>query len=244
MKYNKRQSEQSEKNFDNFDEFAQDYRSIHNKNIKISGADSDYFSEYKIVELLQHESHFAPIKILDFGCGDGNSVVYLKKHFPHSSVFGVDVSEKSILLAQSKKISSTEFLHFNGSSLPFENNSFDVVFSSMVFHHIEHQLHLDIINEISRVLKPNGRFYNFEHNPLNPLTQKIVKECEFDKDARLLSPKYHKALITKSDLQLKEVRFTLFFPRHKLFNMLLPLEKRLSKFTFGAQYYIIALKDS
>lgn len=244
MKSSKKQTEPSEKNFDNFDEFAQDYRSIHNKNIKISGANSDYFSEYKITELLQHESSSTPIKILDFGCGDGNSVVYLRKYFPEATISGVDVSEKSIAIAQSKQIPSTGFYSFNGLSLPFQDNSYDVVFCSMVFHHIEHHLHLAILNEINRVLKPNGRFYNFEHNPLNPLTQKVVKECDFDKDARLLSPKYHKFLITKSQLVLKDLRFTLFFPRHQLFKKFLPLEKKLSKFFIGAQYYVIAQKNA
>ena len=38
--------------------------------------------------------------------------------------------------------------------LPFDNNSFDVVTMIAVLEHLEHPI--EIMNEISRVLKPNG----------------------------------------------------------------------------------------
>lgn len=39
-----------------FDEYAEDYRTIHTKNIqKVSGQDSDYFREYKIRELFDQK---------------------------------------------------------------------------------------------------------------------------------------------------------------------------------------------
>ena len=41
----------SKKAFDDFDDFAADYRQIHNESIKISGTDSDYFSEQKVEEV-------------------------------------------------------------------------------------------------------------------------------------------------------------------------------------------------
>ena len=112
----------------------------------------------------------------------------------------------------------------------------------MVFHHIEHSLHLGILKEIYRVLKKRGRFYNFEHNPNNPLTRKVVKECPFDEDAVLLKPSYHKTIIGKSDLNLEKLSYTLFFPRHKFFKLFLPIEKLLSCCPIGAQYYIKATK--
>ena len=37
----------AERSFDDFDAYAKDYRSIHTKNIKMSGADSFYFAEMK-----------------------------------------------------------------------------------------------------------------------------------------------------------------------------------------------------
>lgn len=232
----------NKREFDNFDEFATDYRKTHDDSIKLSGADSDYFSEYKIVELLKHEKSEEEIKILDFGCGDGNTVLFIRKHFPKATIFGIDVSEKSIDEAKAKQIHNTDFLAFNGNKIPFKDQEFDVVFTSMVFHHIEHKLHPSILNEIYRVLKKSGRFYNFEHNPINPFTVKVVNECPFDEDAVLLKPSYHKKIIKKSALQLDKIKFTIFFPRHKLFKPFLPLENLLSWCPIGAQYYIKAVK--
>lgn len=231
-----------QRNFDNFDEFAKDYRHTHDQSVKLSGAGSDYFSEYKIVELMRHENSQANLTILDFGCGDGNSSLFIRKHFLNSAIKGIDVSEKSIEEARKKHIENAEFQAFNGTKFPFQDEEFDVVFTSMVFHHIEHHLHESILKEIYRVLKPGGRFYNFEHNPNNPLTRKVVRECPFDEDAVLLKPAYHKGIIHKSPLKLEKVKYTLFFPRHKLFKPFLTLENLLSWCPIGAQYYIKAVK--
>jgi len=232
----------TERQFDNFDAHAKGYRDTHDKSVGLSGTDSDYFSEYKIVELLKFEDKEQPLKILDFGCGDGNSSLFIRKHFPNATIFGVDVSESSIKIATSKNIINSTFKAYNGTELPFDNNEFDIVFTSMVFHHIEHKLHHAILKDILRILKTGGRFYNFEHNPNNPLTRKVVKECEFDEDAVLLKPSYNKSITLQADFKVDKLNYTLFIPRHKIFKFMLGLEKMLSWCPIGAQYYIRAVK--
>tara|TARA_R110001592_G_scaffold156341_5_gene386763 strand:- start:2873 stop:3574 length:702 start_codon:yes stop_codon:yes gene_type:complete len=231
-----------EREFDNFDEFAKDYRGTHDKSIELSGADSDYFSEYKVVELLKFENTNDKMKVLDFGCGDGNSSKYIRKHFHNADIKGIDVSAQSIEEAELKNIKNANFLAFDGAKIPFEDNQFDFIFTSMVFHHIEHRLHDNILKEIKRVLKPKGRFYNFEHNPHNPLTRKVVNECPFDKDAVLLKPSYNRKITVASGLKIEQLNFTLFLPRHKLFKPFFRLEKLLTWCPIGAQYYIRAVK--
>lgn len=235
-------SESKKREFDNFDEFAKDYRDTHDKVVGISGADSDYFSEYKIVELLKYEDPTKELKILDFGCGDGNSSVFLRKHFPNAQITGIDVSEESVNIANEKKIVNAQFIPFKGDQIPFAENEFDLIFTSMVFHHIEHKLHENILKEITRTLKNKGRFYNFEHNPNNPLTRKVVQECEFDHDAVLLSPSYNKSITQNSGLHDIKLTYTLFFPRHVFFKPFLKLEKLLTWLPIGAQYYVRAIK--
>ena len=231
-----------DREFDNFDEFAENYRETHNKVVGMSGADSDYFSEYKIKELLKYEDTLKKMKILDFGCGDGNSSVYLKKYFPNALIYGIDVSTQSIALATEKNIPNSIFQAFDGTVIPFKEEEFDLVFTSMVFHHIEHKLHKQILSEIYRILKKEGRFYNFEHNPNNPLTRKVVRDCEFDEDAVLLKPSYNKKITDNSGLVIDKLSYTLFLPRHKLFKPFLGLEKLLTWCPIGAQYYIRAIK--
>jgi len=231
-----------EREFDNFDEHALNYRETHDKVVEISGADSDYFSEYKIIELLKFENPHKNLRILDFGCGDGNSSVFIRKHFPNANIFGIDISEESIRIAKEKKITNSNFNTFDGGIFPFKAEEFDIVFTSMVFHHIEYKLHQNVLQEIFRVLKNGGRFYNFEHNPNNPITRKVVRECEFDGDAVLLKPSYSKSITNNSGLKTEKLSYTLFFPRHKLFKIFLGLEKILTWCPIGAQYYIRAIK--
>ncbi len=226
----------------NFDKYASDYREIHDKSMKLTGANSDYFSEYKIIELIKHEKKLSKINILDFGCGDGNSLFYLREYFPNAYLTGVDISEKCLIKAINKGISNSRFVSFNGHTLPFNNNEFDVIFASMVFHHIDFDLHEKIMCEIKRVLNKDGRFYNFEHNPFNPITRKIVCNCEFDSDAKLLKPSYSKYLISNSGLKLQKLTYTMFLPRYRIFKFLYGFEKMLTWLPLGAQYYIKAIK--
>ena len=51
--------------FDNFDQFAESYREIHDVSIKYTGTNSEYFSEYKILELLKFEKSDTPLKVLE-----------------------------------------------------------------------------------------------------------------------------------------------------------------------------------
>jgi len=226
--------------FDEFDHFANEYRNIHNENLKLSGVGSDYFSEHKI-QILKSKENNAIKNFLDFGCGDGNSAVHFTKYFPGANYQGIDVSSQSIEVAREKNLINVNFQVFDGNKIPFEDNTFDVIFTACVFHHIDFTLHSNLIQEIYRVLKPGGKFYIFEHKPWNPVTQHMVNTCPFDEDAVLLNPIYTKKTLNKI-FKKSIINFILFFPRHKLFKLFIKLERLLTKIPFGGQYYVIATK--
>jgi ubiquinone/menaquinone biosynthesis C-methylase UbiE len=230
----------TERKFDEFDHFANDYREIHNQNLKLSGVSSDYFSEHKIQVIKNHEKEDT-LNFLDFGCGDGNSSQHFTNYFPNSTYSGIDISSESINVANSKSIKNTNFQTFDGISIPFPDNSFDVIFTACVFHHIDFKLHENLFSEIHRVLKPGGKFYIFEHNPWNPVTRHIVNTCPFDEDAVLLTPSYTKKTLNKI-FKNSITNYILFFPRHKLFTPFIKLEGLLEKIPLGGQYYTITQK--
>ncbi|RYF80104.1 MAG: class I SAM-dependent methyltransferase, partial [Chitinophagaceae bacterium] len=159
--------------FDDFDEFAMDYRAIHTANVQLSGADSFYFAEMKVKMLKAFESATS-LHVLDLGCGDGTTEVFMQQYFPSWLLKGIDVSAKSIESARNKALPSATFQWYDGTAIPAEENSMDIVFVAGVLHHVNYDLHLTILNEIKRVLKPGGRLYLFEHNPLNPVTKHLV----------------------------------------------------------------------
>jgi len=227
---------------DNFDRFAKDYNQVFSESVDVSGGDRDYFSEYKIIEVSQKENVSAKLRVLDLGCGDGNSVKYFSKYFPQSEFVGTDVSEASIEEARAKMVPRASFVPYNGETLPFADDSFDVVFTSMVFHHVNFDLHGGLLTEIYRILKKGGRFYIFEHNPLNPVTRKIVRECEFDNDAVLLPHSYTNRMLRTAGFVDSKVNFTLFLPRHRIFRWMHWTERLMTWLPLGAQYFFRSVK--
>lgn len=230
-----------DREFDNFDEFADDYRAVHTDCVKFSGTDSDFFSEQKVQEVRKLEDE-EQLRILDFGCGDGNSARFFEDYFPQSKYVGLDPSKKSLQVAESRKLARSTFTHFEGFSIPLDSNTFDVAFIACVLHHIEPKNHNEVLAEVHRVLKPGGRLYIFEHNPINPVTRYVVNNCPFDDDAILLGSRYLRR--TLLGLKFMEIRLTyiLFFPRQKLFQPLLRLERFLKRLPFGGQYFTRAIK--
>ena len=232
----------AERSFDDFDAYAKDYRSIHTNNIKIAGVDSFYFAEMKVKIITAFENNTV-LKILDVGCGDGATEIFMNKYFPSWNISAIDISVKSIEEAKSKNIKGSEFKIYDGKKIPFEDNSFDVIFMAGVLHHIDLSLHNGILQDINRVLKTKGRFYLFEHNPLNPVTRHLVNTCVFDKDAKLLKSGYTLQLLQKNNLNVQKKKFIIFFPRKGILSKFIFLEKYLQWLPLGGQYFIQSVKD-
>ena len=159
---------------------------------------------------------------------------------------GIDISEESINFAKKNygSLTNVSFQVYEGKKIPFENNTFDLVFMSCVMHHIKSDDHKSIIEECKRVLKDNGLIIIFEHNPNNPLTLKAVNTCPFDKDAVLLKSKQLKNLFVSCGLKDVLVRYTIFIPRKGILEKLTFIEKFLYWLPIGGQYYIVGKKQS
>lgn len=238
-----------------FDEFANDYRRIHTQNVKgVSGADSNFFTEYKIKEIADRNLLNEEPSVLDFGCGDGNSARYICTYFPNAKYCGIDVSANSIREA-AKTCSaayakgelprgSYRFLNYGGRRLPFEDNTFDMVYMACVMHHIIPYSRIAVVHECMRVLKPNGKLVIFEHNPLNPLTLRAVNTCPFDENAKLLTASELCHIIAKAGGRIDDKRYTFFVPRKGVLNKITGIEKNLSWCPFGGQYYVVAHKEN
>lgn len=225
-----------------FDKFANNYNSeLDNILNSTIGIDSDYFANYKINEVSKFMGNRElPLKILDFGCGIGKNSVLLKQMFINSKIYGIDISDKSIAMAQNMKLKNCKFFTYDGLNINFEDNFFDIIFISNVFHHIEHKYHLEILKQLKHKLSNKGYLFIFEHNTLNPLTLKIVNECKFDSDAHLLHFWYTNKILKTSGFTKIKKQFILFIP--PVLKKLLFLEKYLKWLPFGGQYYIVGQK--
>ena len=219
-----------------FDQYAENYDALRLTSVRSSGEDPSYFSEYKIRYLknfLSRTGERNPASILDFGCGVGNSLPFVVNQFPSSKIIGVDVSGES--LTKARQIApSTSLFPITDSKIPLEDASIDVAFASCVYHHIPPPQRSAWTEEIKRVLRPGGRFFIFEHNPLNPLTLKVVRECPYDEDAILLGKLESQHLLAENEFSDIRTRYIVFFPRFLSFAR--PIESRIGWLPMGAQY--------
>jgi len=225
-----------------FDKFADEYRSMHAANIRLSGEDPEYFAEYKVVDIAAElaRDNVVARRALDFGAGVGYSVPFFTRHMPATRVTCLDVSRKSLDVGAARHGAAAEFVHFDGQSIPYPDGTFDVALASCVFHHIPHEEHVSLLGEIRRVLVPGGRLFVFEHNPLNPLTRHAVNTCEFDEHAKLVRAPTMRRRAREAGFAAADVRYRIFFP-HAL-RSLRPLETKLTWLPAGAQYYVAARK--
>ena len=94
-------------------------------------------------------------KVLDLGCGNGRLYELFKEKFV--DYYGVDNSDKMIEIAKSR-YPKIKFQVADALNLPFPENFFDKVISIAVLHHIpSEEFRLQFLNEIKRVLKPEGK---------------------------------------------------------------------------------------
>lgn len=98
-----------------------------------------------------------PGAILDVGCGTGQLLKSARGRFPDARLVGVDAAEEMVKYAQSTTPAGTiEFRQASAEDLPFPNGSFDLVFSTMTFHHWQNQGRGAA--EVARVVTPGGRW--------------------------------------------------------------------------------------
>jgi SAM-dependent methyltransferase len=106
------------------------------------------------------------LKILDYGAGGGRCVYYFR--LLGYGAFGVNIQGRSRNLSLKDKLGIKEdvIFEYDGKKLPFEDDSFDFIFSEQVVEHVDD---LDsYLCEAARVLKNDGAaYFSFPHK-INP----------------------------------------------------------------------------
>lgn len=224
-----------------FDRYAKNYTDLHRASVRASGEEPSYFSRYKaqyMARQLGRSEAGRPQKVLDFGCGVGNSIPHLREAFPQAELHGIDPSPESVKQAQASHAGNAEFRVSAAAAIPYRDHSFDLVHVACVFHHIEPQRRDHWMREIRRVLKPGGQAFVFEHNVLNLLTLKAVRDCPFDEDAVLLPRRELLDLAHITGFTSVSARYIVFFPAALTF--MRRMEPGLGLIPFGAQYVVRA----
>src|SRR5215469_17131294 len=108
-------------------------------------------------------------QVLDVGCGTGTLALEVARRVGRAGrVVGVDPGKEQIAHARAKAARRNAPIEFQIGvieQLPFPDQSFDVVFSTLMMHHLPTPLKRQGLTEIARVLKPGGRLViaDFKH---------------------------------------------------------------------------------
>ena len=98
------------------------------------------------------------MKILDIGCGPGSITVDFAKRVPSGSVIGVeyvaDPLDGARALAEQEGVKNVTFQTADIHSLPFDDNTFDIVHVHQVLQHIADPI--KALTEMRRVAKQGG----------------------------------------------------------------------------------------
>ncbi len=123
--------------------------------------------------------------ILDLACGTGTLSITIKKSFPESNIYGIDADEEILRMARAKATKFQVGINFEqgfSDDLPFADDTFDRVFSTLAFHHLSHERKIGTIKEILRVLKNDGEFhladYGLPRNKRQFVLSKFVRAID------------------------------------------------------------------
>jgi SAM-dependent methyltransferase len=228
-----RMTDSSQRNATKFDAYAHNYTQLHANNVAVSGEEPDYFASYK-ADCLERRGVQRTDRILDFGCGIGNVTIKLAERF--QNLAGYEPSPASAEKAQARVPGAA--IHHDINALP--DSTFDVAILACVLHHVQPPERPALLEQLRGKLRPGGRLFVFEHNPLNPLTRYAVATCEFDDDAVLLWPRETKRLLRQNGFSGVELDYIVFFPKPLAF--LRAVEPKLAWLPAGAQQLVVGTK--
>ena len=177
----------------------------------------DYWDQYA----LEHQKHYNyemakfihdlatslhTLNILEVGCSAGNDLMLFSEE---SSVSGIDISDVAIAKAR-ENLPKFDFKKASIASIPFENDSADLVFTRNLFNHLDSGLIKNATDELFRVSKKyifNIELFSENEEKLSdsPLTfGRNMKNCWMDYKVKIISN-----VDMHEEIDPKKSRFTL-----------------------------------
>lgn len=131
----------------------------------------------------------SPSRILEIGCGRGDTTRLLLARFPSARIVATDYDGAQVALASRRVVSPRlDVRQADAAALPFPDASFDLVVEFNTFHHVAGWV--AAFRECARVLRPGGAFAAMDEDKalFNPLFLAFDRpESLFTKDEFVFS---------------------------------------------------------
>ena len=148
------------------------------KGMPISGVFSRFYDRYVKLggfgeafrKQIVDEAAISPGEnVLDCGCGTGSLAITARRAVgPEGRVEGIDISKDQLGRAREKaRAEKLDIVFHEGSidELPFPDDEFDVIFSTLMLHHVPAEAKRRAFREMRRVLRPGGRVVIADFGP-------------------------------------------------------------------------------
>lgn len=219
---------------------GEEYDAMLDRGLRLTGEDKGFFIRGRLELLLDLLPPGGPAeRVLDFGCGIGDTTAALAEAFPDARVTGVDTAERA--LAHARKLHGGSRIDFHEVSELDAKPAYDLCYVNGVFHHIPPRQRPEALTRIRAALRPTGVLAMFENNPWNPGTRMVMRRIPFDRDARTISPRRAVTLLRANDFELVAPPSHLFFFPAALAPLRV-FEPYLRRLPLGGQYVVLAAR--
>lgn len=101
-------------------------------------------------------------RVLDLGCGTATLTILIKQTHPQSEVVGLDGDPKVLAIARAKAANAGVAItldHGMAFQMPYPDQAFDRVVSSLVLHHLTTENKQRALREVVRFLRPSSEMH-------------------------------------------------------------------------------------
>jgi ubiquinone/menaquinone biosynthesis C-methylase UbiE len=109
-------------------------------------------AKYKAQNIIQVCRSIRPQKVLEVGAGDGSILHFLDQYDFAAEIFALEIAASGVEKIRERNLKSLKDVQvFDGYSIPYADDSFDLIILAHVLEHVEHERLL--IRELKRVAK-------------------------------------------------------------------------------------------
>jgi len=182
-------------------------------------------AENEIIESIELDNK----EILELGCGSAFFTRIIAQSGENRNITAAEIDDvqynKNMLI---NDLPNVKFISCGAQEIPSENNSFDVVFMFKSLHHVPQELMAAALEEIHRILKPNGLLYLSEplfHGEYN----EVLRLFHDEQEVRQKAFETIKASVDNNQYSLRD---EIFFNDGVVFNSFEEFENKLIKATY------------
>ncbi len=221
-----------------FDRYAGIYDHSLGRGLAIAGEDKSFFARGRLSWLAGRPAKMGrtPRAIMEFGCGIGDATPLLFEILGAERTVGIDVSTEALRLAARRYASDRTSFSTPDAYRPI--GDVELAVANGVFHHIAPADRSSSLDFVRRSLAPGGLFALFDNNRWHPGARWVISRIPFDRGAIPLSAGEAARRLASAGFEVLGTDYLFVFPR--LLARLRPLEPRLSRFSLGAQFLVLA----